>query len=65
MITRKLRESLFLVLISELMNTAIETIVDYISLDQHPKAKIAKDVGSSIVLLALLNSAMVWAFILF
>ncbi len=56
--------SLFIVLITELTNTAIEVIIDYISLEKHDMAKKAKDVGSGIVLLALMNAVMVWALIL-
>jgi diacylglycerol kinase (ATP) len=57
--------SVLLVLIVELLNSAIEATVDRISLDQHPLAKRAKDVGSAAVLLALLNVLAVWACVLF
>lgn len=40
------------VLILELFNTALEKIVDLVSPDIHPKAKIAKDVSAAAVLLA-------------
>jgi diacylglycerol kinase (ATP) len=57
--------SVLLVLIVELLNSAIEATVDRISLDEHPLAKRAKDVGSAAVLLALLNVLAVWACVLF
>lgn len=57
--------SVLLVLIVELLNSAIEATVDRISLEQHPLAKRAKDIGSAAVLLALLNVLAVWACVLF
>jgi diacylglycerol kinase (ATP) len=56
--------SVLLVLIVELLNSAIEATVDRISLDRHPLAKRAKDIGSAAVLLALLNVLVVWACVL-
>lgn len=50
----------FLSLITELINTAIEAIVDYISLEKHPLAKRAKDVGSAAQMLALITLTIVW-----
>jgi diacylglycerol kinase (ATP) len=52
--------SVLLVLIVELVNSAIEAIVDRVSLERHPLSKRAKDVGSAAVLLALLNVLAVW-----
>ncbi len=52
--------SMLLVLIVELLNSALEWVIDYISLERHPYAKRVKDMGSSAVLLALLNSGMFW-----
>jgi diacylglycerol kinase (ATP) len=52
--------SVLLVLIVELLNSAIEAIVDRVSLDRHPLSKRAKDIGSAAVLLALLNVVAVW-----
>ena len=56
--------SVLLVLIVELLNSAIEATVDRVSLDRHPLAKRAKDIGSAAVLLALLNVLAVWACVL-
>jgi diacylglycerol kinase (ATP) len=52
--------SVLLVLIVELLNSAIEAVVDRISLEWHDLSKHAKDVGSAAVLLALLNCGVVW-----
>lgn len=57
--------SVFLVLIVELVNSAIEATVDRISLENHELAKRAKDIGSAAVLLALCNVLMVWGLVLF
>ena len=49
-----------LIVIVELLNTAIESIVDKTTPEFHPDAKKAKDVGSSAVLLALTLTAFLW-----
>ncbi|GHU07412.1 hypothetical protein FACS1894158_15640 [Betaproteobacteria bacterium] len=56
--------SVFLVLIVELVNSAIEAVVDRVSLDRHPLSKRAKDIGSAAVFLALLNVVVVWVCVL-
>ena len=50
----------FLSLIVELFNTGIEASVDHTSTNQHPLAKIAKDVGSAAQFLALLLLFVLW-----
>ena len=57
--------SVLLVLVVELLNSAIEAAVDRISLDNHYLAKRAKDVGSAAVLVSLVNVLVVWALVLF
>lgn len=52
--------SLVLVLIVELLNSAIEATVDRISLDRHPLSKNAKDFGSAAVMLAFLLALAAW-----
>jgi diacylglycerol kinase (ATP) len=52
--------TLALVLIVEILNTAIETVVDRIGLEHHELSGLAKDLGSAAVLLALLLAAGVW-----
>lgn len=53
-----------LVLIVELINSAIEATVDRISLENHRLAKRAKDIGSAAVLIALINVLAVWGLVL-
>lgn len=52
------------VLIVELINSAIEATVDRISIERHPLAKRAKDIGSAAVFIALLNVVVVWSLVL-
>ena len=56
--------SVILVLIVELLNSAIEAAVDRISLDNHELAKLAKDIGSAAVMLSLACMTMVWIVVL-
>jgi len=48
------------VLVVELLNTAIEAVVDRVGLERHPLSKRAKDLASAAVLLSLLLAAGVW-----
>ena len=57
--------AVLLVLIVELLNSAVEAVVDRISLDEHVLAKRAKDIGSAAVMLALINVPVVWTLVLF
>ena len=57
--------SVLLVLIVELLNSAIEAAVDRISLENHRLAKRAKDIGSAAVFIALVNVPAVWLLVLF
>ena len=54
-----------LVYIVELLNSAIETAVDHTSLEAHPLAGRAKDIGSAAVLIALINFVVIWALVFF
>ena len=56
--------SVLLVLIVELLNSAIEAAVDHTSIERHPLAKQAKDIGSAAVFIALLIVAVVWGLML-
>ena len=56
--------SLLLVLIVELLNSAIEATIDRISDERHPLAKAAKDIGSAAVMIALFLSALIWGILL-
>ena len=55
---------LLLVLIVELLNSAIEAVVDRVSLDRHSLSKNAKDLGSAAVMLTFLLALITWAVIL-
>lgn len=57
--------SVLLVVIVELVNSAIEATVDHTSLEKHMLAKRAKDIGSAAVLLSLINLAVVWGLLIF
>ncbi|NDU89969.1 MAG: diacylglycerol kinase [Ferrovum sp.] len=57
--------SILLVLLVELLNSAVEAAVDRISLENHRLAKRAKDIGSAAVLVSLMNAAVVWGLVLF
>ncbi len=55
---------LLLVLIVELLNSAIEAVVDRIGPEHHELAGRAKDIGSAAVFVALTNAALTWFFVL-
>jgi diacylglycerol kinase (ATP) len=57
--------SVLLVLIVELVNSAIEAAIDRISLEKHNLSKRAKDIGSAAVLVALINVVATWTLVLF
>jgi len=52
--------SVLLLMIVELLNTAVETAIDRIGLERHPLSKRSKDMGSAAVLLALLIAGGIW-----
>jgi len=52
------------VILAELLNTALETVVDLVTTDYHPLARVAKDVAAGAVLVAAVNAALfglVWS----
>jgi diacylglycerol kinase (ATP) len=53
------------VLVVELINSALEAVVDRISLERHPLSKNAKDFGSAAVALAIGIAVAAWAVVLF
>lgn len=57
--------AIFLVVITEMINTGIEAVVDLYTTKFHPKAKIAKDVGAGAVVLAVINAAFIGYFLFF
>ena len=57
--------SVLLVLLVELINSAIEAAIDRISLENHRLSKRAKDIGSAAVLVALINVVATWSLVMF
>ncbi len=57
--------SLLIVLIAELVNSAIEATVDRIGKERHELSGLAKDLGSAAVAVALLLVVVVWSLVLF
>ena len=56
--------SIIFILIVEILNSAVEAVVDKASPEKHDLAKRAKDMGSAAVLLSLMNAAVIWACVL-
>ena len=56
--------SVLLVLVVEVLNSAVEAVVDRIGDEIHPLAGRAKDLGSAAVFIALVNAAVVWVLVL-
>lgn len=56
--------SIFIVLIVEVLNSAIEKTIDRIGLEHHPLSGKAKDMGSAAVLLSLIMMVIVWGIII-
>jgi diacylglycerol kinase (ATP) len=52
--------SLFIPILAEVINSAIERVVDLVTQDYHILAKQAKDVGATIVLLSLILTTLIW-----
>ena len=57
--------SLFLVLIVELLNSAVEAIVDRVGHEHHELSGQAKDIGSAAVFISLTNVVVIWGIIIF
>jgi diacylglycerol kinase (ATP) len=56
--------TVLMLLVVELLNSAIEAVVDRISLENHELAKRAKDYGSAAVMIALATTGLVWLLLL-
>lgn len=56
--------SLFIPVLAEVANSAIERVVDLVTLEYHILAKRAKDVGATMVLLSLILTSLIWAAVL-
>lgn len=61
--TSLLIASLALIVIVELLNSAVESVVNLVSPERHPLAGQAKDMASAAVLCAVLNACVVWGVI--
>lgn len=57
--------SLLFIVIMELVNTAVEVVIDRISPEYHELSKKAKDIGSLLVLLAFVNAVILWGAFLY
>ncbi|WP_354668163.1 diacylglycerol kinase [Vibrio hepatarius] len=57
--------SVVLVLVAELFNSAIESVVDRIGHEHHPLSGQAKDIGSAAVMVTMLLTVYVWVEVLF
>ena len=56
--------SLFIPILAEVANSALERVVDLVTQDYHILAKQAKDAGATLVLLSLIVMAMIWMSVL-
>ncbi|MGB3962629.1 MAG: diacylglycerol kinase [Sulfurimonas sp.] len=56
--------SLFIPVLAEVANSAIERVVDLVTKEYHILAKQAKDVGATMVLLSLIVTALIWISVL-
>ena len=56
--------SLFIPMLAEVANSAIERVVDLVTQDYHILAKQAKDVGATMVLLSLILTSLIWVSVL-
>jgi len=59
-----LAASVLMVLVVELLNSAVEAVVDRVSAERHDLSKRAKDLGSAAVLLSLAATGLIWALVL-
>ncbi len=56
--------SLFIPILAEVTNSAIERVVDLVTSDYHILAKQAKDAGATLVLLSLIVMVLIWSAVL-
>jgi diacylglycerol kinase (ATP) len=59
-----LAASVLMVLVVELLNSAVEAVVDRVSAERHDLSKRAKDLGSAAVLISLAATGLIWALVL-
>jgi diacylglycerol kinase (ATP) len=56
--------SIAFIIFTEIINTAIEAVVDRVGLEIHPLSGLAKDLGSAAVLISILIATCIWLIIL-
>jgi len=56
--------SILFILFTEIVNTAIEVVVDRIGLEIHPLSGLAKDLGSAAVLISMIVALLIWGAVL-
>ena len=56
--------SCLMVMLAEIINSAIESVVDRVRLDQHPQSGQAKDLGSAAVFICMMMVLLVWGTLL-
>ena len=56
--------SLFIPVLAEVANSALERVVDLVTMDYHILAKQAKDAGATLVLLSLIVTILIWISVL-
>ncbi len=54
----------FIIMIAELLNSAVENVVDLVTTDIHPLAKAAKDIGATAVFFSVILHLICWTVIL-
>ena len=54
----------FMIMIAELLNSAVENVVDLVTTDIHPLAKASKDIGATAVLFSVILHLLCWTVIL-
>ena len=57
--------SILLILVTELLNSAIEAVVDRIGPERHELSKRAKDMGSAAAFIAMVTAALVWIIVVY
>ncbi len=56
---------IFIVLITELLNSSVEAAIDRISDERHELSKLAKDIGSAAVFVSLVTLTLIWGLVLY
>lgn len=56
--------AMLLIIVVELLNSAIEAVVDLVTVEHHEMAGKAKDIGSAAVMLCFTNAAVIWGLVL-